>query len=85
MKISNQSSDIGKKDITLINDIALLILNEEVTLDLFTSIACLPNKLAYQNLDNQVFAFNWNDLYKLSTYKSNSIISLYWQPCKCNE
>ena len=49
------------------NDIALLILKQNVTLDPFTKIACLPNELAFPNLDKQVYAFNWNDLFKLST------------------
>ena len=38
-----------------------------MTLDAFTSISCLPNRLVYPNNDTEVYAFNWNDLFKLST------------------
>ena len=63
------------------NDIALIILNKEAILNDFNKIVCLPNRLVHPSMDNQVYAFNWNDLFKLSTNTDVKLTLLNYTYC----
>ena len=66
------------------NDIAIIILNKEATLNDVNKIACLPNRLTYPNVDNQVNAFNWNDLFRNSANTDVRLSLLNSSDCNVN-